>query len=1056
MKKRTGLLNQFAVIFILFALITTIISAVITYFIQMRTYRQLCWDTIREVGDYLTNLIQADGQDFAGYTDFFREHYKDMRIPIDFEGYEESRNDFVTAYTHEYPDQTLFSEKPISELPYEMQLLYYTYRQEYWLTTFEQARESFNLPYTYFVTLNEDDHTCTYQIDGERIEDPAHPGYLYMGDTYYEDPSSHTLLWNTYLNGQKYDEVYEWDNEWGNCYTAYTPLIIDGQVIGLVAAEINVADVNREILTNSVRLGARIAGIFFIGILLLLFVINGVYISKIHYLADKIERYASTRDRKTSGDLRSYSFGADEIGMLAEQTANMISEIEAHEDEINRAAQMKTDFLANMSHEIRTPMNAVIGMAEMALREDIPDAARNYIGQIKSSGRILIAIINDILDFSKIESGNMEIIPTDYIPTSMFNDVSNIVMMRIGSKDISFELNLPPDIPSMLNGDNIRIRQILINLANNAVKFTEHGKVSISVSYTRKDDNNIMLRVSVQDTGIGIKPDDLSKIFESFSQVDSKRNRSVEGTGLGLAISQRLVDLMNGTLEVESEYGKGSTFSFTIPQTVIDWSPGMTVPNAGKCVGLALLSDRSLTDNFKHDSCSLGVTSIILDNDTDLSPKIEEVTYQNPESTLFLFTDEEALTPDRRSCLEAHPDVICVIVTDFTERCDVTLPNMVQIKKPLSTMNLSMIYNREKVYFDAGQSDDISSFTAPGASVLLVDDNPVNLAVAEGLLEPLKMSVMSVESGQEAVRLTDDHKFDIIFMDHMMPEMDGVEATHIIRERHPEYNDIPIIALTANAIGEARDMFLKEGLDDFVAKPIEVRNLISKVKQWLPAEKIKMLSAQEIKAAQTASADTGNDAEAPVIGDLDTASAISMIGSEKVFRNILKEYLRVMELKAKTIRTDYESEDWPAYTREVHALKSSSRQIGATALADLAAELEKAGKELNVDYIKAHTDELLDRYMAYKPVLDPLFSADDNAGTDKTAIEDTALRGILDKLRQAAEDLDLDTMEAVVDEFGQYSYGDGQEEYVKRIKEAVGRIDTDSCLEIISEWESRL
>ncbi len=1054
MKKRTGLLNKFAIIFILFALITTITSAIITYFIQMRTYRQLCWDTIKDVGDYLTGLILADGQDFVDYTDFFSEHYKDLRVPLDFEGYNDARTEFVTAYTREYPDQTLYSEKPVSELPYEMQLLYYTFRQEYWLTTFEQARESFNLPYTYFLTLDETEHTCTYQIDGERIEDTNHPGYLYLGDTYYEDPKSHTLLWNTYVNGQKYDDVYEWDNEWGNCYSYYTPLIIDDKVIGLVVAEIDVADVNREILTNSVRLGARIAGIFFVCILLLLFFINGAYISKIHYLADKIERYAATRDRNTTRDLRSYYFGDDEIGMLAEQTANMISEIEAHEDEINRAAQMKTDFLANMSHEIRTPMTAVIGMAEMALREDVPDTARNYIGQIKASGRILIAIINDILDFSKIESGNMEIIPTDYIPTSMFNDVSNIVMMRIGSKDISLDVDLPPDLPAMMNGDNIRIRQILINLANNAVKFTESGKVSIIVSFSKKDDNNILMKISIADTGVGIKPEDLTRIFESFSQVDSKRNRSVEGTGLGLAISQRLVDLMGGKLDVSSEYGKGSTFTFTIPQTVIDWTPGMGVKSPEKCTGIALFKDASLTDSFKRDSCRLGVTSIVMDDKSDLAPRFAEVSYQNPESRLFFFTDEASLTPDRISYLESHPDVICVIITDFTGRCDITLPNMVQVKRPISAMTLSMIYNQEKIYFEAGQSDDISSFTAPGAKVLLVDDNPVNLAVAEGLLEPLKMSVMSAESGKEAVELASAHRFDIIFMDHMMPEMDGVEATHMIREKYPEYNNIPIIALTANAIGDAHDMFLKEGLDDFVPKPIEVRNLTSKVKQWLPPEKIKMLTADEIKAqAAESRSDHEGASRTIVIGDLDTDTAISMIGSEKVFRNILKEYHRVMSTKAEMIRSYYEAKDWPAYTIEVHALKSSSRQIGAIELADMAAELEKAGKELDIDYIEAHTGELLDRYESYKPVLDPLFSDETSSDPDKPLIDNAVLADILGRLRAGAENLDLDVMEAAAEDLEKYSYPAGQEEFVQRIKEAVGSIDTDSCLEILTEWE---
>ena len=1055
MKKRSGLLRHFAIIFILFALITTIAASVITYFVQMRTYRELCEDTIQQVDDYLVNLILADGDDFLYYTRFYQEHYQDLRIPVDFEGYEEARAQFVDAFTHAYPGQTLFMDISVSELPYDLQLLYYTYRHEYWLTTFEQARKSFDLPYTYFLTMKEDIHNVVYQIDGERTEDEAHPGYLYMADEYHNEPDTHQLIWKTWDTGQVYDEVYEWDNAWGNTYSHYRPLIINGEKVGLVVAEISVARVNREILSNSVQLGIRIAEIFFLGILLLLFIINGAYISKLHYLADKIERYASSRDENTVGDLRNYSFGKDEIGTLAEETATMIEEIENHQDELETAARMKTDFLANMSHEIRTPMNAVIGMAEMAQREEMSDSARSYLGQIKASGRILMAIINDILDFSKIEAGELEIISGDYVPTSMFNDVSNITMMRIGSKDIHLDLDLPSNLPQGLKGDSIRLRQILINLANNAVKFTEKGRVSIRVRYKKIEANTIMLTVSVEDTGIGIKEDDLKKIFESFSQADSKRTRSAEGTGLGLAISQRLVTLMNGTMDVESTPGQGSTFTFSVPQTVVDWTPSMEAESPDKCVALSLFSDENVRDGFKRDSIRLNVSTLSLPIDVDLAPKLQEVQYQYPDYETFLFTDAAQLTPDRMQLLESRPDIITVLVTDFNERSDISLPNMVQIRKPLSVMNLSMIYNHEKILFDISRANDKSEYIAPDASVLIVDDNAVNLTVAEGLLEPLKMKVMTAESGKEAIDMIRTNHFDMILMDHMMPEMDGVEATHIIREKYREYEDIPIIALTANAIGDARIKFLEAGLNDFIAKPIEVRNLLEKVRDWLPPEKIRYLTDEEIAEVRHKEAAVTGPDNIPFIGDLDTEAAISMIGSKKVFWNILKEYHRVMSSKASAIRSAYEAKDWPSYTIEVHALKSSSRQIGAMELSDMAAALESASKEQNTEFIESHHEAMLDRYLSYKPLLDPLL-IEKAPDAELPAADPMTLSGIFARLLSAAEDLDLDTMEEVAAELDLYSYPDDQAEYAAKLKEAVGNIDTDSCASIVSSWKEVL
>lgn len=286
--------------------------------------------------------------------------------------------------------------------------------------------------------------------------------------------------------------------------------------------------------------------------------------------------------------------------------------------ELEKTSNMKSDFLANMSHEIRTPMNAVIGMAEMALREDLTPAAKEYIGQIKSSGQTLLTIINDILDFSKIESGMMDIRDVEYEPMSMINDVSNIIMTRIGSKELELTVDVNPDLPAGLYGDNVRIKQVMVNLANNAVKFTKAGNVHVKVDFLQTSEDMIELIISITDTGSGIKESDMGKLFKSFQQLDSKRNRNIEGTGLGLAICKQLVTLMKGKIHVDSIYGKGSTFSFVIPQKVTDIHHSVEkLPK--NIVAAGLIQSEYIAQELEIDMARLGVTYERLDSEENLN-----------------------------------------------------------------------------------------------------------------------------------------------------------------------------------------------------------------------------------------------------------------------------------------------------------------------------------------------------------------------------------------------------------------------------------------------------
>jgi len=710
--------------------------------------------------------------------------------------------------------------------------------------------------------------------------------------------------------------------------------------------------------------------------------------------------------------------------------------------EIEKANSMKSDFLANMSHEIRTPMNAVVGMAEMALREDLPSVARDCIHQIKASSKTLLTIINDILDFSKIESGKMDIIPVEYEPMSIINDISNIVMERIRDKDVELILEISPDIPHRVIGDNIRINQILLNIVNNAIKFTNKGKVAIKMVHKPIDEDKVLLQFSVEDTGIGIKQKNLEKIFNSFQQVDSKRNRNVEGTGLGLAISQQLTTLMGGSISVESEYEKGSIFSFEIPQQVVEITASCKVKRPESVRAMGMFCNHYLEQQVSNDCVNLGVEYKKLTS-------LEEAVVDK-EKDSFLFVDQDLFTQEVEEFVKANMEegtnLTTILLFPFEASADYGMTNLLMMKKPLYILNETMIFNKEGLYLSDMRTDVVDmNFIAPKAEVLVVDDNAINLTVAEGLLEPLQMKIDTALSGTEAVEKISLRHYDLIFMDHMMPEIDGVETTRLIRRFHPEYNDVPIIALTANAVSGTKEMLLKEGMNDFIAKPIELNTLIAKVAQWLPVEKVEKTDG--------AISNTSPDAEEEiVVGDLDTKTAIKMLGNAKLFWTVLKDYYRVIEKKANLILELYRKEDWAAYTIEVHALKSASKQVGAMSLSDKAALMEKAGNARDTDVIRAHIESMLSQYRSYIPVLAPFFE-EENEGGESGMITDELLSGFFADMRAALEELDIDQMESVSEAMGHYSYREGEDVLFERLKEAVANIDIDACEEIMKEWE---
>lgn len=713
---------------------------------------------------------------------------------------------------------------------------------------------------------------------------------------------------------------------------------------------------------------------------------------------------------------------------------------------IRRATNLKSDFLANMSHEIRTPMNAIIGMAEMALREELPIAAHDYVSQIKSSGKNLLMIINDILDFSKMESGKMEINMTEYAPMSLINDVANIMMTHIGKKDVQLILDVSPDIPLELLGDSLRIKQILVNLSNNAIKFTKKGYITVKIEPSWRSEDEVIMNVSVEDTGIGIKKADKAKLFQSFQQLDSKRNRNLEGTGLGLAISQRLLHLMMGSINVESEYGKGSTFSFQLPQRITRAKPSITLKNPAPSTAAGLISDPVFHAQLRKDIVRLSIHYTALEFEEDL------ISLKDQQCE-FLFIEHPMFSETVKNFVREHPEIVCVLIIDFYESAALyqDLPQMLVVKKPIYSLNLSMIFNKENLHAKySNVTDEDYEFIAPEAKILIVDDNAVNLTVAEGLLKPLQLKIDTALSGKEAIKMIASKQYDLIFMDHQMPELNGIETTHIIRRFHEEYTSVPIIAFSANSSTEIEMMFLNEGLNDCVGKPFELRILISKLKRWLPKEKIQKIN-EEQKPQQTEPENVSISIEG-----LDTQAALKLLGSEKLLWVVLKDYYKVIRCKAEKIHALEQQEDWKNYTIEVHALKSASRQIGATELASLAADMEKAGNDKNAALIHQHTAYLLEQYLHFDHILAPYFMEQNDSTENQEPIPPETLRQAFENLRGAMEELNMDGMDSVIQDLAPYYYENEQLELYKKLKNAVEELDVDSCASILSEWEQQL
>ncbi len=570
------------------------------------------------------------------------------------------------------------------------------------------------------------------------------------------------------------------------------------------------------------------------------------------------------------------------------------------------------------------------------------------------------------------------------------------------------------------------------------------GQICLKYDFEQVSEDTINLLFSVSDTGIGIKSEDIDKLFKSFQQVDSKRNRNIEGTGLGLAISKQLVKLMNGDISVESVYGEGSTFSITIPQKVIDAGASIALAENPPCHAVGFLDNTYAQIQLKRDMHKLDIEYTDLKDGDVLSYLTENTDHLKD---IYLFVPYSCFDQKLQDFVSEHPELNTVVTVSYDTSADFGPTNIMVVHKPLSVMSLAGIYNHEVFnQYDNMSSDEYYDFTAETAKILIVDDNSINLTVAQGLLEPLNMQIDTALSGNAAISKISETMYDLILMDHMMPELDGIETTHIIRRFHSEYDDVPIIALTANVIGDVKKMFIKEGMNDFVAKPIEVRMLINTIRKWLPAEKIQKHSGS------TKITPPKKQVILPDIPELNIQGALKLLGSEELFMTILGDYYHAIPKKHKLIQTYKDKAEWHSYTVEVHALKSASKQIGADELADRAAALEAAGNANDIDIILQNTDELLAMYAHYHDILSPFFPERQET-EGKPPITADILTDVFAEMKQAIDDLDTDKMDDAIHTLDGYSFDDENHELYIRLCEAVADMDPDACEEVITDWK---
>ena len=611
-----------------------------------------------------------------------------------------------------------------------------------------------------------------------------------------------------------------------------------------------------------------------------------------------------------------------------------LNDLEEAKNKAQAANTAKSRFLTNISHEIRTPINTIMGMNEMILREDASEVPRKYYDSItgyskdiQSAADSLLSLVNDILDISQIESGNMHLDEHAYNLKDLLKNIVNAIRVKSDAKDLKFIVNVDKNLPEKVYGDTNKIKQILNNILNNAIKNTEEGEITFNVEMLERKQEDCKIRFTVVDTGIGMKPEEIEKLFSAFELLDVVKSSNIQGSGLGIDISRHFAKMLGGTLKCSSEYGKGSTFTLELNQKVV-------------------------------------------------------------ENTLMGEFEELENIPSKGAY--------------------------------------------------------VARFVAPDASVLVVDDNPMNLSVIRGLLSATKMYIVTAVSGEECLQKLAESNYDIILLDHMMPGMDGIETVTKIRESG---KDLPVIALTANYISNGEEFYTSRGFDGYLPKPVDGETLEKTIRKYLPNNAVMDVDEADLPVQDMVLPDEYRWLED--VEGISSEDGIVYSGGADGFINSLKMFLETLDANVSIIDKAFKDKDIKFYTVKVHALKSSARIIGAMELSELARQLEEAGKGYDFDFIVENNDKLISEYKAFKDKLAELIIVEDDS--DKPLIPEDELEGALEALKELAPQMDYDSIEMVLEQIHEYQLPKDVSDLIVEIEKALKTFDWDKMEELLND-----